>query len=215
MFWIKRDRLRVENESIIIRPIYFIEQLDRCHHVPDGRLVNIVEHGKIAFAVNGVENAVHRRTIAIVLKAEIILVFRHGVEEFLHLYAGNCSLGRGNRVLDIQVECACISILLCVALAVREIEPASIQVGVLGFSSIKDGEVTVPATVHHFEPPVIVPHLAVFEELLLFCRQRISGAIAQREFLLYSPLILRASGIARVAILVRSANIALDTQRIQ
>lgn len=42
LFWIKRDRLRVENESIIIRPIYFIEQLDRCHHVSDSRLVNII-----------------------------------------------------------------------------------------------------------------------------------------------------------------------------
>ena len=40
-------------------------------------------------------------------------------------------------------------------------------------------------------------------------------SISHGEFFLYASLILRASGIARVAILARSANITLDTQRIQ
>ena len=40
-------------------------------------------------------------------------------------------------------------------------------------------------------------------------------SISNGEFFLYASLILRASGIARIAILARSANITLDTQRIQ
>ena len=40
-------------------------------------------------------------------------------------------------------------------------------------------------------------------------------SISHGEFFLYASLILRASGIARVAILAKSANITLDTQRIE
>ena len=127
----ERHRLRVHDKAVVACTVYLVEQLHRRHHVADGRLAHVIQHKEVAFPVKGAQHTVNRRTIAIVLKAEIVLILGNSRKEPAHLRSGDGGLCGGYRIGDVQIELPHIAILSGVGLAVREVEAAPVQIAAL------------------------------------------------------------------------------------
>ena len=89
--------------------------------------------------------------------------------------------------------------MLGVAFAVCKIKASAIQVGILGFLPVKYGKRLVPASIHDFQPPFGIPHLAVLEIFLLLFRKLPTGAVHafQRKFALDIRLAILYNSIRR------------------
>ena len=160
------NSFRIQNQAVKICSVYFIEKLDGRDHIPYSRLVYVIKHCKVVFSINAIQNAVYCRIVSIVLKA-IILIFSYCFQKFSHLPACDCSFLRRQRIPDIQIIGPYITILLCVAFAIRKIESAAIQIGIFGFLPVKNVERLISATVHDFWSPVRIHDLACRLRLVL------------------------------------------------
>ena len=170
--------LRVQNEAIIVSPVYLVEQLHRCNHITNGSLVHVIEHGKVTLAINRFQDATHRCIVSVILKAKIVFIGSHSFEEFSHLVSGDGGFRCGDRCGDVQIECLCISVLFGVGLAVREIEASAVQVGITGFLPVKHREIPSSPTVHDLELPITINNFTVLEILPLLLRQFPSLAVS-------------------------------------
>ena len=163
---VENDCLCVKNQTVKVRPVDFVEQFHRRHHVADCGLVHIIQHGKIVLPVHIFQYAVNCCTGSVVFQS-VIFVFRYRFKEIAHLLLRNGSLLHRYRMFHIQIICTGISILSGMAFAVCEIESTAIQIGIFGFLPVKDVERFISATIHHLRRSIRINYLAGFRGIVL------------------------------------------------
>ena len=179
----ERHRLGVENKSVEVGAVDGVEQLHRLHHVADCRLRDIVQHGKVTLAaVDGIHNTLRCCTVAVVLKAVVILVLRYSAKERKQLLFGDGRFIRWYRVRNVQIERPCAAVLLCVALAVGEVKSAPIEIGVAGLFAVKHSKVTVAAAIHHAEIALCIHRLTLGKICRLLFGKSVAITIFEGKF---------------------------------
>ena len=136
--------------------------------------------------------------LGIIIQHKVIPCGVNRLDELPHLRRGQRYLTVAQGLFHVQIALQQLATLLGIPLVhrliVREVKALSFRAAVLAHKVGGEfREYSATSVVHHFQPALSIPHLAILEVVLLRIRQAPTFAVSQQELILYSPLILRAS----------------------